>query len=56
MIVIRSCCDNVIPNVRKDLLGRFLIYCPHCGFSVIGDSYEEALEIWNDKQNQVLND
>lgn len=53
MIVIRSCCDNVIPNVRKDLLGRFLIYCPHCGFSVIGDSYDEALEIWNDKQNGI---
>ncbi len=52
MIVIRSCCDHVLPNVRKDLLGRYLIYCPHCGYSVIGATYEEALGFWNDYQNR----
>ena len=53
MFVIRSCCDNVFPKVRKDLFCRYLIYCPHCGYSVIGDSYDEALEKWNDYQNGV---
>lgn len=53
MIVIRSCCDNILPNVRKDLLGRTLIYCPHCGYSVVGATYDEALENWNDYQNGV---
>lgn len=55
MIVIRSCCENVLPNVRKDLLGRVLIYCPHCGYSVVGANYDEALENWNDYQNGVMN-
>ena len=54
MIVIRSCCENVLPNVRKDLLGRILIYCPHCGYSVVGATYDEALENWNDCQNGVV--
>ena len=39
MFVIRSCCDNVFPKIRKDLFCRYLIYCPHCGYSVIGDSW-----------------
>ena len=51
MMVVRYCCDNVIPRSRKDLLGRYLIYCPHCGFSVVGYSFDEALEKWNDIQN-----
>ena len=53
MIVIRECCENVPPNVRKDLLGRFLIYCPHCGYSMIGDTFEDALDKWNDYHNGV---
>ena len=56
MIVIRSCCDNVIPNVRKDLLGRILIYCPHCGYSIMGYSYDDALQKWNDVQNGVIDE
>lgn len=53
MIVIRECCENVLPNVRKDLLGRFLIYCPHCGYSMIGDTFEDVLNKWNDYHNGV---
>lgn len=45
---LRPCCDNILPNVRKDLLGRVLIYCPHCGYSVMGDSMQEAADMWND--------
>ncbi len=56
MIVIRSCCDNVLPNVRKDLLGRILIYCPHCGYSIMGYSYDDALQKWNDAQNGVIDE
>lgn len=56
MIVIRSCCDNVLPNIRKDLLGRILIYCPHCGYSIMGYSYDDALQKWNDVQNGVIDE
>ena len=48
MTSLKACCENVPPNVRKDLLGRVLIYCPHCGFSVVGDTMEDAAAIWND--------
>lgn len=56
MIVIRECCDNVLPNIRKDLLGRILIYCPHCGYSIMGYSYDDALQKWNDVQNGVIDE
>lgn len=53
MIVIRDCCDNVSPVIRMDLLGRYLIYCPRCGYSIIGHTFDDVLQKWNDYQNGV---
>lgn len=51
MIVIRSCCENNLPTVRKTIDGRYMVFCSHCGLTTVGETVEDALNIWNDLKN-----
>ena len=55
MIVIRDCCD-VHPNIDKFIDGSGIsIWCPICGYTVKGDTVDDALQQWNDHRNGAAN-
>lgn len=55
MIIIRDCCD-VHPNIDKFIDGSGIsVWCPICGYTVKGDTVDDALQQWNDHRNGAAN-